>query len=1086
MAKYSFDAIEIFSDNGNGIPVSYTDAATGFVSGIFRARTGRYTITVAAGDSTVTSWATAILSEGGVSGGVSGDFETTPKISTTSGFGFSLINVSDLIGTLQTNGIYLNNCKTKHYYVVSDDGSEWDFHLIQTGVIDRISYDEGILNIQCVPYFKSFLSKIGRGKVDSTRFPNSPEDSRDKSLPMVYGRSAYSPMVAVVSDTGMVPLNIIGSNTYYSTACTAYEINVGGQLLHSLTLKSTGTDYVENDPRIVGKYVNIVHGGVSQYRPITACWSDASGELEVAFTEELDTSTAFLGWTYGSLSNAIWYATITGYNAVVISANHEISEILSGSNGSPGAFVFDSDRKEYSSISEIVETSSTDNIESTNLPGLSVVKTSETPSGEITTYRPIVPEEIELVSGSTYNVTLVSGTVSTDLNDVDASTGVTWTKASNVIGAVVLNMRLPRDFKTPNAEKFYLLLDIIESSTYAATRSLTIDILAYDIFGRSVTVGSYVYGRLVSTTSANHFLLPRSYYGEKPTTSYSDYRFHYVKDGLDISHVFELSNPGLLYETITFSCTLDAVGGGGFTDTFRIVEAGIVYKASASFSNETIFSHQVGALFETTWNGRKTATDPVLLAGDVIEKIVRDHDYDVPPWEASTAYIVGDKVRTPADNKHIYLCTVAGTSGSSAPTWPTTSWGTITDNTATWTEVGTFPIDEDAFDDINSGDRSWAYTGRTVTKETQTSQEIEAICKDFFIGIRPNKNGELSPIAFLEQTTPIAEFTNANSFDYGPVEPTDQSQVFTEIDLLYGYDNGSGTFNARLFVTNTDKPAFPSSLEPLDVGTSLGSFTITRTMPSPGFYYYSIECASPHGLSDGDYVYLTGNADGYDFTPRQIIWIDSYIFNVGDLSGTAATSTSGTLLVTSSSALKWKTYVGGVDNYSEASSLWERYRQNFLVLKTRNSAPKEISECYWIIDNNLTDSAGNYLWPDIASSTVRPAYEYALRVSNWSSAIKARFQFSVDVKPENIALLAYDLISFSDPILTDGIQYGYLEEKKYFPRKDGSVNEHFRITMLAIPDYTADLPDRIIDTADVSDRILDVADSTNRILDVPQ
>jgi hypothetical protein len=257
-------------------------------------------------------------------------------------------------------------------------------------------------------------------------------------------------------------------------------------------------------------------------------------------------------------------------------------------------------------------------------------------------------------------------------------------------------------------------------------------------------------------------------------------------------------------------------------------------------------------------------------------------------------------------------------------------------------------------------------------------------------------------------------------------------------------------------------------------------------MPMPGFYYYTIDCDVPHGLSDGDYVYLTGNSDGYDFTPRQIVWLDSYGFTVGELSGTTSTSTTGSLYTTSSDALKWKTYVGGHENYSEASSLWGRFRQNYLVLKTRNSAPKDISECFWIIDPKLTGPRGEYVWSDIASATTIPAYEYALRVANWSSALKARFAFSVDVTAANIALAAYDLITFTDPILTDGAQAGYIEEKKYVPRKDGNVNEHFRITMLAIPDYTADLPDRIIDTADAADRILDTADAADRILDTPQ
>ena len=80
-------------------------------------------------------------------------------------------------------------------------------------------------------------------------------------------------------------------------------------------------------------------------------------------------------------------------------------------------------------------------------------------------------------------------------------------------------------------------------------------------------------------------------------------------------------------------------------------------------------------------------------------------------WVSSQPYAVGNLVAP--GNGHYYQCTVAGTSGASAPTWPTDG-SSVTDGGATWQDVGTTqPTDTSTA--ITGGGLSFDSTGKLTS-----------------------------------------------------------------------------------------------------------------------------------------------------------------------------------------------------------------------------------------------------------------------------------------------------------------------------------------------------------------------------------
>ena len=113
---------------------------------------------------------------------------------------------------------------------------------------------------------------------------------------------------------------------------------------------------------------------------------------------------------------------------------------------------------------------------------------------------------------------------------------------------------------------------------------------------------------------------------------------------------------------------------------FLVGQASTASQASGSVTNEAIDVladryYQLGATVANPSGVRSVSAVTLTTA-------------TVAAAATSTAYVVGDQVEPASSPLYIYQCITAGTSGGSAPTWPTTVGATVTDGTVVWENIG--------------------------------------------------------------------------------------------------------------------------------------------------------------------------------------------------------------------------------------------------------------------------------------------------------------------------------------------------------------------------------------------------------------
>ena len=368
-----FHAIEIYTDDGNGDLIPYTNADVGAVDGVFAYISGRPGLDgsrAVAGDTTRTVWYQNFLTLEGSRISVSrvADMLEAGGMASTSPPSFAIRNAGGLRDTLRAAGIFLERCRVVYYFVRSADLETFTFYKRGTWVIDEMPHGSKDLAFRCVDNSKDLFGNLPATPTYSVFGYDEKNIDGKKFVPIALGRVAKSPLVSVSKNFERVQLGYDGSmEKVYTIPAEDYNIDawqaghsysVGDRVLpaspdgffyvattsgtsggsaptfpqsdgatiadggvtwltscnRTLTLKTTALSFLENDTRLVGKYLVVVHGTRQSKKILANQASDpATGHTVVTIQGFLEGEPE--DWSFSSVSTSIWLYEVASFES---------------------------------------------------------------------------------------------------------------------------------------------------------------------------------------------------------------------------------------------------------------------------------------------------------------------------------------------------------------------------------------------------------------------------------------------------------------------------------------------------------------------------------------------------------------------------------------------------------------------------------------------------------------------------------------------------------------------------------------------------------------------------------------------------
>lgn len=686
---------------------------------------------------------------------------------TMSSFSLKIDNAKNYADIIRNLGLELVQSDAIFYSFRRDlETDPWVSTQDWSGKISDWSYDENQIEISFMDSFRGVQKSILTEFFTVDKFPDLPTNLIGQPIPVSIGLVSKNKLFPIVQKQDF---EIICTNLgldYNIAPCTAYSVTGAGAFaIYKITLYTI--DKIITADALAGKYLTVIKGG-SDSILIISNLASSGGYTVLTISGPLSATPIF--WSTPGID--VWYFQVSSLVIKYLAAQYPIYEFEN-----PLLSVFDSVINKFDDISELGNIFDTTDIELLGYPGCTVLSKPDNINGDafykifealsfVSKFSEIGTGLAGAITGSGHAIS--PGSDLPNLRDFSNDTGYTWIGSSSGGAssiAIPFLFILNKNWITSNFTNIFFAFKVNLSFTDSNGFSVLLNVKLLDFIGR-FTAALDATDRLIYLgdgddpyilTKINESSLIASAHG----VPYGDVQsFENIKQNLSLNYngaenISKASDVDIYYRALFELKFKWFYGISTSTITIDMREVTLVGEKKFNLLQSNIYTALKGRTFETTWVSRKTAANPIQNVAEAIESLLRQFEGGSTNIDTASFDIVGDETT-----------------------------GLLKD----------------------------FYVGQQFTKDANSADLIDELCRFSFTALVPKNNGTKALKSWMDSTS-IATHTDTNNTilkdSIGIKEYSLLADVFNSPQINYNWNPEANKFDSVLSIVKIDADSFP-------------------------------------------------------------------------------------------------------------------------------------------------------------------------------------------------------------------------------------------------------------------------------------